>query len=274
MDLIRLTADSRLYNFHSHTQFCDGRATMEQFARAAVEARFAHYGFSPHSPLSIPSPCNMSVDDVKPYLDEVKRLQKIYADTPTQFYASMEIDYLNDEWGPAIDYFRNLPLDYRIGSVHFIPNQDGEFVDIDGSYSNFAIKMGRYFHDDIRYVVETFYNQSHKMIEAGGFDIIGHFDKIGHNAGHYRDGIESEAWYKSLVDGLIDHIIGSGLIVELNTKAWTDHHRMFPGERWLPALAKSGIGIVVNSDAHYTELINASRSDGFDMLERAGFHLP
>ena len=35
----------------------------------------------------------------------------------------MEIDYLNDDWGPANDYFQSLPLDYRIGSVHFIPTR-------------------------------------------------------------------------------------------------------------------------------------------------------
>ena len=29
MDFIKLINGSRLYNFHSHTEFCDGHATME-----------------------------------------------------------------------------------------------------------------------------------------------------------------------------------------------------------------------------------------------------
>lgn len=273
MDLISAAAEGPLYNFHSHTQFCDGRAPMEEFARAAAEAGFRHYGFSPHSPVPIESPCNMAESDVTVYLAEVKRLREIYAPAGLHLYAGMEIDYLSDCWGPAHPYFRQLPLDYRIGSVHFIPSDSG-MIDIDGSYANFKIKMERYFDGDIRHVVESFYRQSEAMIEAGGFDIIGHFDKIGHNAGHYREGIESESWYAALVDRLIDSIIASGLVVELNTKAWTDHGRMFPGRRWLHRLAEARVPVLVNSDAHFPALIDASRSEGLAMLREAGFDDP
>lgn len=273
MDLIPLTFDSPLYNFHSHTQFCDGRAPMEAFAQAAFIAGFTHYGFSPHSPVPIESPCNMSADDVPVYLAEAERLRELYLDTPLKLYTAMEIDYLGEDWGPAHRYFRDLPLDYRIGSVHFIPSDSG-MVDVDGSFKNFQVKMEKYFANDIRHVVETFYRQSTAMIEAGGFDIIGHFDKIGHNAGHFRDGIESEKWYENLVNDLIDLIIETGVTVELNTKAWADHRRMFPNRKWLRRLAESKVPILVNSDAHYPELINASRDLGFSMLRDAGFDIP
>ncbi|MDE6268030.1 MAG: hypothetical protein K2M04_03005, partial [Muribaculaceae bacterium] len=45
-----LLEGSRDYTLHSHTQFCDGRAPMEVMARAAADAGFSRYGFSPHSP--------------------------------------------------------------------------------------------------------------------------------------------------------------------------------------------------------------------------------
>ncbi len=265
-------AKSRRYNFHSHTQFCDGRDTMRQFARAAVEARFSHYGFSPHSPVPIESPCNMSTDNVKPYLDEVAAIRQEYADTSTRFYASMEIDYLGTDWGPAHPYFQQLPLDYRIGSVHFIPSEEG-FVDIDGRFESFKLKMERYFHNDIRHVVESFYRQSTDMLQAGGFDIIGHFDKIAQNAGMFKDGIENEPWYRLLVNDLIDLIIEKGVIVELNTKAWQAHRRMFPAPEYLPRLISAGVPIVVNSDAHYPELIDASRDIAFNLIEKVSIHV-
>ena len=69
----------------------------------------------------------------------------------------MEIDYLNDDWGPANDYFQSLPLDYRIGSVHFIPTRGGDFVDIDGSPDRFVVNLRERFGGDLRYVVETFF---------------------------------------------------------------------------------------------------------------------
>lgn len=268
MDIIKTLGNSRLYTFHSHTQFCDGHAQMIDFARAAVEARFTHYGFSPHSPIPVDSPCNMSKDDVPAYLDEVDRIRGIYGDK-LNFYAGMEIDYLGPQWGPAADYFRELPLDFRIGSVHFIPGRDGRIVDIDGSAERFIANMSLHFNNDIRYVVETFFDHSAAMIETGGFDILGHFDKIAQNTSAYMPGIEDSQWYMSLIDDLIAMIIRHRPIVEINTKSKVAHDRIFPSERYIPRLIDAGIDIIVNSDAHYPELINASRQYAFSLLDSA-----
>lgn len=267
MDFIAEIGQSTRYTFHSHTEFCDGRAQMEAFAREAVRRGFTHYGFTPHSPVPITSPCNMTRENVPRFLAEVERIRRDHADGGCRFYAGMEIDYLGDEWGPASPYFSELKLDYSIGSVHFIPSQEGEYVDIDGRYESFRRKMSEKFHDDLRYVVETFYAQSHRMLDAGGFDIIGHLDKIGHNASHHREGIEDEKWYIDLVEGLIDHIIASGVTVEINTKSFADHGgRLFPAERHIPRLLKAGVPLIVNSDAHVPALIDASRDYALSLI--------
>lgn len=198
MDFIRELNDSTLYTFHSHTEFCDGRAQMEAFARRAVADGFTHYGFTPHCPLPIESPCNMRQADVPRYFDEVERIRRDHGDR-CRFYAGMEIDYLEGVWGPANPYFATLSLDYALGSVHFIRAQRGEWVDIDGRFEAFRRKMEEHFHNDIRYVVETFYATSHRMLDEGHFDILGHYDKIGLNASLYRPGIEEEQWYLSLI---------------------------------------------------------------------------
>lgn len=267
MDILSLIGNERRYNFHSHTEFCDGRAQMQAFAAKAVELGFRHYGFSPHSPIPIESPCNMAKSKVEDYLHEVARIQELYAGSPTRFHASMEIDYLDGNWGPANDYFQSLPLDYRIGSVHFIPDQDGQYVDIDGNYESFKVKMEKHFRNDIRYVVETFYSQSSDMVDAGGFDILGHMDKVGHNASSYCPGIEEEAWYRDAALNLIDKVARSGISVELNTKAYRDHGRFFPSLRYLQELKRRGVGIIINSDAHVPALIDASRQEAFALLD-------
>lgn len=258
---------SRRYTLHSHTEFCDGRATMEAFARKAVEEGFTHYGFTPHSPIPIISPCNMLKDNVSRYDREYYRIVSEYGDKVT-FYKSMEIDYLGNEWGPANEYFSGLDLDYTIGSVHFIPTQDGQYVDIDGNFEGFKKKMSQHFRNDIRYVVETFYEQSCKMVESGGFDIIGHLDKIGSNAGYFQPGIETESWYQLLLDDLIQRVIDAGLTVEINTKAWGPHQRMFPHTDKWELLVRSGIPIVVNSDVHVPALINAGRDEAYSILDK------
>lgn len=268
MNFKHLILSDKKYNFHSHTQFCDGRDVMAAFARAAVNTGFSHYGFSPHSPLPIESPANMAESDVESYIKEVTRLQEEYCDAATRFYAAMEVDYLGPDWGPSIPYFNSLPLDYRIGSVHFIPSQSGELLDVDGSFDSFGKKLQNNFRGDLHYVVNKFYDQSLEMLSRGGFDIIGHYDKIGHNASYFYPGIEQEVWYRDRVDELTDEIIKSGVTVEINTKAYAAHGRLFPAKRHWKQLLDAGVTILVNSDAHYPDLINASRNETLEMLEQ------
>lgn len=266
MDFLKELAGSRRYTFHSHTQFCDGRAQMEAFAREAVAQGFTHYGFTPHSPVPIESPCNMPLFKLPEYLAEVERIRGAYGDR-CRFYAGMEVDYLGDVCGPADSLYHQPGIEYVIGSVHFIRNRRGEWVDVDGHFDSFRRKMERSFGNDIRYVVETFYAESMMMLGKGGFDILGHFDKIAQNASQFCPGIEEEPWYRSLVDGYIDRIIASGVTVELNTKAWKEHDRLFPSPAYLPRLVKAGVPLIVNSDAHVPALIDASRDRAFRLLD-------
>ncbi len=267
MDILACIASERQYNFHSHTQFCDGLASMADMAAAAFEQGLKLYGFSPHSPLRIPSPCNMDCADVEPYLQECDRLRNLYAPQGLQIFAGMEIDYLDQDWGPHIGYFKDMPLQFRIGSVHFIPNQSGEFVDIDGRYESFRRKMADHFHGDIDYVVQTFFDQSMAMVAAGGFDIIGHLDKVGHNASLYAPGIEQGSHYSSLVRDLIHAVAKTGLIAEVNTKAYKTAGRMFPSAGLIPEMHAAGIAMIVNSDAHAPDRLRAGREEAFHILE-------
>lgn len=240
---------------------------MENFLKEAIPLDFLHYGFSPHSPVPIDSPCNMTKDDVAAYLDEVNRLKAHYA-SRIHIYASMEIDYLGEQWGATNEYFVNLPLDYRIGSVHFLPSfvSPEEMVDIDGKPDSFCKKMDAYFGGDIEAVVKAYFARMTEMVAQGGFDIVGHCDKIGLNASHYWPGIDTEPWFEKLVINLIDAIMDCRLAIEINTKSWDKYNRFFPDERYFPLLARYGATIAVNSDAHEPALINAGRVEAIERL--------
>lgn len=257
--------ENEMYTLHAHTQFCDARMPMEEFAAKAASMGFSHYGFTPHSPIPIESGCNMKKEDIDDFFAEVDRIQELYPGV--KFYKGMEIDYLDPTWGPSAEYFRNLPLDYSIGSVHFIPNQEGQFFDIDGRPERFAYRLTENFHNDLRYVVDKYFEQSLKMIEAGGFDIIGHFDKIKHNAGSVMTDLESTTWYKTHIDNLMDAVIAADVLVEINTKSWRDFKQLFPAQNHWKRLVEAGVQIVVNSDAHYVDRINASRPEVIKALK-------
>jgi histidinol-phosphatase (PHP family) len=239
---------------------------MDAFAKAAIAAGFRYYGFTPHSPIPIESSCNMSAESVDDYIDEYNRICCTYG-KDCRFFLGMEVDYLGDFWGPSHEFFKQLPLDYIIGSVHFIPNREGKMIDIDGRFEHFKTKMEEEFDNDIEYVVNTFFDRSEAMIKAGGFEVMGHFDKISQNATCFKQAIEDEPWFKKRVNTLIDLIIENQLTVEINTKARREHRRIFPAECYLPRLLKAGVKIIVNSDAHYTELIDASRDYAFQLID-------
>ena len=228
-DFQKITRETDLYNLHTHTQYCDGHATIEEFVTEALAQGFTHLGFTPHSPISVESPCNMSRESVQQYLDEMERLKKTYGDR-INLFTSMEIDYVSVGDGPANEYFKSLPLDYRIGSVHFIPaiNNPSEMVDIDGKFPAFKARMAKFFGGDIEYVVRTFFSQMMAMVDEGGFDIVGHMDKIGFNASMYREGIDEEPWFDKLVIDLFENIMDNHLTIEINTKAWLQHNRYYP----------------------------------------------
>lgn len=268
IDIPKITRETDLYNLHTHTQFCDGHATMEEFVVEAIDQGFRHLGFTPHSPISVESPCNMSRDDVQSYLDEIERLKRAYGDR-IELYTSMEIDYVSVGDGPASDYFQSLPLDYRIGSVHFIPAIDNpsEMVDIDGKFQQFKGRMSKHFNGDIEYVVRTFFSQMMAMVDEGDFDIVGHMDKIGYNASQYSVDIDEEPWFDKLVIDLFENIMDHHLFIEINTKAWLQRNRFYPNLKYFGMLKRFNAPVVVNSDAHYPTLINSGRLEALKLLK-------
>lgn len=261
-DIIGSTKD---YNLHAHSQFCDGRDTMAEIAEAAEKCGMKYFAFTPHSPLNIPSPCNMDRDRMGEYLSEVSRLRDRY-NGRMEVLTSLEIDGMGTEFGPHIDYFQRLPLDFRLGSVHFVPNQEGVYLDCDGRFERFSQYLKGGYGGDLRYVVEKYFEQVLVMIERGGFDLLGHFDKIAGNAATADPSIEHQKWYEALVDDVVSHAQNAGLVVEVNTKAFADKGRFFPAEKWWPKLIDANLPIAIDSDAHYADKVNSGRQDAIDRL--------
>lgn len=256
-------------NYHSHTEFCDGRASMAQMADAAYKVGFKVWGISPHSPICCPSGANMKAEDVGNFIKETERLKTEYKGR-MEILSGMEIDYLSESFGPHTDYFRSLPLVYRIGSVHFVRNQRGKPVDVDGPAERFLKYLDTEFEGDIRYVVETYFALELEMLEAGGFDIIAHLDKIGDNGSHAWKDLENQAWYADLVEKVISKAVEKDVIIEINTKKFDTGNRFFPAERWWPLLKKYGAKLVLSTDAHYPDKVAAGYEAALYRLHREG----
>ncbi|MCD8184368.1 MAG: histidinol-phosphatase [Bacteroides sp.] len=259
-----------LTNYHSHSLYCDGRAGMEDFVRFALSEGFTSYGFSSHAPLPFSTAWTMEWDRMDDYLAEFHRLKKKYAPS-IELYLGLEIDYLNEDSNPSIARFRELPLDYRIGSVHLLYNAEGEVVDIDVPADTYRKIVDEQFDGDLEHVVRLYYGRLRRMLELGGFDIVGHADKMHYNASCYRPGLLDEPWYDQLVWEYFEDIARRGYQMEINTKAYHELGTFYPNERYFPFLLDLGVRVQVNSDAHYPERINNGRPEALEALKKAGY---
>ena len=261
-------------NFHSHCTFCDGRSPAEDFVKAAINKRFRAYGFSSHSPLPFETCWNMSKINMPDYLTEISQLKKKYADD-IELYLSLEIDYLDDTYNAAIPYFQSLPLDYRISSVHFLPLRQPLISEnmacIDGPFEEFEIELNRNYGGDIRRMTEIFFESSMQMIAIGGFDIVGHIDKIYMNGAKHADFDIHADWYQKRFLQLLDFVAEKGYIVEVNCKNKIRKGQTFPHIASFKELKKRNIPIIINSDCHYPDLINDGREEAIVLLKEAGY---
>ncbi len=259
-----------LTNYHSHCSFCDGRAPLEEFVKEAISQGFYSYGVSSHAPLPFPTQWTMEWEQMEAYLDEFKNLRSKYADE-IELYVGLEIDYLNEESNPSVARFTELPLDYRIGSVHLLYDAAGEVVDIDCSPAVFKERVDRHFNGDVLRVVRMYFDRLFRMVELGGFDILGHADKMHYNASCYHPGLLDEPWYEALMKDYFSLVASRGYLVEINTKAYDSLGTFYPNSRYWELMKEYQIKVLVNSDAHYPERINAGRMEALRLLQAKGF---
>ncbi|MFR5871925.1 MAG: histidinol-phosphatase, partial [Alistipes sp.] len=231
-------------NYHSHCSFCDGKAPMEDFVEEAVRQGFAAYGISSHAPLPFPARWTLEAERMAAYLAEIDRLKAAYADR-IELYAGLEIDYLNEQSNPASDYFQKLPLDYRIGSVHLI--SPVEICRYRHRRGDVCENLRLHFGDDLRKLVTDYFDKLMRMVSTGGFDFVGHADKIVYNASQCQPDIAEQPWYRQKIREYFETIARHGAMVEINTKKYHAGGVFFPNRSHFRLLRELRIPVLVNS---------------------------
>lgn len=249
-------------NYHSHCSFCDGRETMEEFAKYAIAKGVRKYGFSSHAPVPFHTNWTMNADDYPDYAAEFQRLKTKYSDR-IELFLGLEIDYILDCSNAKSNFFNDLKLDYAIGSIHYLDRlADGNYWTIDGPLDEFDRGLHELFDGDIRRATKRFYEISKLMIEVGGFDILGHCDKITMHGSKYSDFDLKSTWYKNLFGEMLELTKRKGLILEINTKSLTERGMTFPDKHFFNQILDLELPITVNSDCHYPSRV----IDGFQAI--------
>ena len=187
-------------------------------------------------------------------------------------YFGLEVDFIANCSDIQNAFFRDKTFDYRIGSIHFLDKMaDDSYFCIDGDFAEFDNGLKTTYGGDISAAVKRFYEVSNLMILKGGFDIVGHFDKISLNASHYKDFNLNEKGYKNLAGETLQLIKEKGMLLEINTKSLFQKGFTYPHQQFYPLINELQIPIVVNSDCHYSVNVIDGFQPTFAALKAAGF---
>ncbi len=260
-------------NYHSHSEFCDGTGKLEDYVISAIKKGFDVLGFSGHAPLPFESDWTIPKARLETYIEELKRLKGIYKEK-IEIKIGLEVDYIKNIMGPSDSFYKEIGLDFIIGSIHLLPDGETEgYLSVDYKKSEIEQLINKTFGGDARLLVKEYYGKIRDMSEHRGFDIIGHLDvikKTNINSIYFD---ETENWYKKEIEITLECIAANRQIIEINTgNILNDPSRIYPSSWILKRAQYYNIPIMLNSDAHRPDRLDNYFKEAKTMIIDAGYN--
>ena len=247
-----------LYNFHTHTPYCDGKTTAEEMVQTAIELGLSELGFSGHSYTEFDLvPC-MSLEGTEEYKKEINSLKEKYADK-IKILLGVEYDYYSTDSLQGYDYI--------LGSVHYLLN-DGKYNCIDISRDEQIETVNEYYGGDFYAYIEDYYKTVADLYNKCKCDVIGHFDLI---KKYNKDGSlfdVNHPRYKAAWKMAADAIIKTPAVVEVNTGGMARGHvnEPYPSKEIVEYFKQNGKKMIFSSDCHNKDLLLFGYDDVKDVL--------
>ena len=241
-----------LYNFHTHTTYCDGKSTLDENVKAAIDKGFTYLGFSGHGHTTFDNRYCMSAENEAKYFAEVNYLREKYKDI-IHILCGIERDLLSDH------FVHN--YDYEIASVHYV-KVGGKLYDVDGSAQEQQECIDTCFGGDPYAYAEDYY----KSVAQLKGDIIGHFDLLTKFDRRNEIFNPREERYKKAALSALEALLEKDSVFEVNTGAMYRGYKDTPyPDLWiLEEMKKRGAKIILTSDCHYAPYLDY----GYDMAEK------
>lgn len=258
---------------HMHSSYSDGRGTLREFIKSAIEKGFSTIGISDHSPVPLENCWSMKLSDLGSYVDEMKKLQNEYH-ADIEVLLGVELDYIHGmDVKKYIDY-QSRRFDYFIGSVHYVYSEIlGGHYEVDGPAESFRFLLEKGYEGNADALVQSYYNNVRKMVEEYKPTVIGHIDLIKKNNGSCEYFNEDSDFYIDEVNRTLEVVKKHGALLEINTGAVSRGYTKipYPSEYILKKCLEKGIGITLNSDAHEPSNVGYKFMDMIDMAKETGF---
>jgi len=262
---------------HTHTDFCDGKNTVEDYCIAAYGKGFHSLGFSAHAPVTkktgFPDPCWREKEQrLDKYIETVNEAKRRWEGRLAVFLG-LEVDFIKGLMSPADDDYRQLGLDYIIGSIHFLVPEKGAPFCVDHRTAEFEKCINESYGGDYYTAIESYYNNLESMINAGGFDFIGHPDLIRKNNAQNRFFNENSDFYLKKCESAAIHAGKNKLTIEVNTGGMNRGYidTTYPSLPLLKMFRENNVAAVINADAHKTDQIDGHYDVAEKTMLEAGY---
>jgi histidinol-phosphatase (PHP family) len=261
---------------HTHTSFCDGSGEVEDFCRAACEKGFTSLGFSAHAPVfrktGRKSDWNIPEERLPAYLDAVRKAKRRW-EGRLAVYLGLEVDFVPGLMGPADADFRDMGLDYLIGSVHFVTPPRGEPFCVDGPPEDLEQGLREGYGGDAEALINAYWDNVEAMIRARGFDVLGHADLIKKNNRGNRFFSEDSELYRRRSAGAAVLAGQCGVTIEINTGGMNRKRTgdPYPSLPLLKLFRENGVPGVINADAHQPEDLDGHYPEAREAMLAAGY---
>ena len=113
-------------DYHMHSSYSDGRSAPEDYIDSAIAAGLSEIGFSEHLTLFKDlEDWNMNPVNISPYINHIENLRKHIKNIKIKI--GLEVDFFEGKEKEISDFLSPLPLDYIIGSVHYLGEKTVDF---------------------------------------------------------------------------------------------------------------------------------------------------
>jgi histidinol-phosphatase (PHP family) len=261
----------KLFDYHIHTALSHhAEGSMEDYVRAALAAGLGEMGFSDHLPFPKPRQgpsWNIDPADFQGYVDEVLRLRQAYPQIAIRL--AVEADFFPDCIPKLKQNMASAPLDYAIGSVHYLALGPGMALHAESARDwgvDSSDEQSEWDNQEVDKVYVEYLRQMRLAAESGLFQVLGHVD-LPKKHGQFPVG-DLRAEYQKAAEAFKK----SGVLVELNTAGLRKPAReIYPGLAFLKVLREHEVPITLGSDAHRPGDVGSAFSEALVWAHQAGY---
>lgn len=240
-------------DYHIHTCYSDGSDWPEAYLPAALKAGLSEIGFSDHLTL-MDDQKDWSIDPslLEEYCNRILRLRETTRDVIIRI--GLEVDYFPGKEDLIDKTIKDLPLDYVIGSVHFLADK--------------AIDLGPEYYEnrDIDAIFDSYFSTIEEAAATSLFDFIAHPDLV--RMFRYHTSHDPSHLYRRLAKALHRYNVGFEINTNGMNKPLSD---FYPDRRFLHIFNEEKVSVCVNSDAHKPSRIAQFFDEAYALVFNAGF---